>query len=157
MWQTVHAPHEHFRFRSSISIRAVLMNFANQTVWLKLSRWKRPLALHTPTSLKAMVPVVRIHRILFQLLLYPPKSFHSPLNCQHLPTRKRRLQEARLSTSWRLQEGYPPASPTHSSHLTDPLPPHRAEEAAAPPSDRGLRRLRPSSERRRGRSLKRPK
>ena len=32
----------------------LLMNFANQMVWLKLSRWKRPLALHTPTSVVSM-------------------------------------------------------------------------------------------------------
>ena len=42
-----------FAFRSSTSIRAV-DELANQMVWLKLSRWKRPFALYTPTSLETI-------------------------------------------------------------------------------------------------------
>ena len=53
-------------FRSSTSIRAV-DELANQTVWLKLSRWKRPLALHTPTSLgyePKVLGVFEVHPLL---------------------------------------------------------------------------------------------
>ena len=50
-----------FAFRSSTSIRAV-DEHADHTVWLKLSRWKRPLALYTPTSLGYEPKVLGVFR-----------------------------------------------------------------------------------------------